>query len=588
MARINALLKGAASTDFSDLPEWIKSMPRILTDSLSLVSQSCGDTAIELNASICRALCAYVQGEKSQMALIKVGENAYASEWKKADGTYVLAAASGNGALCAATYDGNRFQPIPTIGGARDPFDTASILLLYFGLCSDLGEENGSQRGVLFKEVLERVKEAYSEGEIEKSDISYIVSSITSGLNHKVTPCDIANGNVELMSRKKVEANAYRGEVLCGNPEVLNKGGSAAKTAPQTVAAAKGRFAEYARKQTWTAEQQRHIRSFPDDYIVPKEVLEIADWFISAMQTSLPANNFAWRGITGCGKSTGAALLSCILNKPLYIMTCHTNMETSDFISTLVPETSKTCEGLPEADDIMYAPADAWAMMTGEEKADATPQECLEMYAKVAGKEQKGTTYKRVTSEYVKALECGGIVEIQEFSRIRDSGVLVGLNEYDHAGAVIPLVDGTYAVRHPEAITLWTDNIGYASCRTVDPSVMRRMTAVIDTFELDATTVIQRVMYNTGSKASRIRVEGMYKIWYAVREYCKKEEISDGDLSPCDLENWVSRYEMGPQEMDDLLNSCLRCVVAKTSSDAETQSLIMEDVVKPALAQVNI
>ena len=139
MARINALLKGAASTDFSDLPEWIKSMPRILTDSLSLVSQSCGDTAIELNASICRALCAYVQGEKSQMALIKVGENAYASEWKKADGTYVLAAASGNGALCAATYDGNRFQPIPTIGGARDPFDTASILLLYFGLCSDLG-----------------------------------------------------------------------------------------------------------------------------------------------------------------------------------------------------------------------------------------------------------------------------------------------------------------------------------------------------------------------------------------------------------------------------------------------------------------
>lgn len=514
------------------------------------------------------------------MALIKVGENVYASEWKKADGTYVLAAASGNGALCAAIYDGNRVQAIPTIGGAKDTFDTASILLLYFGLCSEKSD--------LFEAALDEAKKQYEEGEIEKSDISNIVSCITSALNHKAIPCDISNGNVELMSRKKVEANAYRGEVLCGHPEVLNKGGSAAKTASQTVAAAKGRFAEYARKQTWTAEQQRHIRSFPDDYIVPKEVLEIADWFISAKQTSLPANNFAWRGITGCGKSTGAALLSCILNKPLYIMTCHTNMETSDFISTLVPETSKTCEGLPEADDIMYAPADAWTMMTGEEKADATPQECLEMYAKVAGKEQKGTTYKRVTSEYVKALECGGIVEIQEFSRIRDSGVLVGLNEYDHAGAVIPLVDGTYAVRHPEAITLWTDNIGYASCRTVDPSVMRRMTAVIDTFELDAATVIQRVMYNTGSKASRIRVEGMYKVWYAVREYCKKEEISDGDLSPCDLENWVSRYEMGSQEMDDLLNSCLRCVVAKTSSDAETQSLIMEDVVKPVLAQVNI
>ena len=71
--------------------------------------------------------------------------------------------------------------------------------------------------------------------------------------------------------------------------------------------------------------------------------------------------------------------------------------------------------------------------------------------------------YKFVESNYVKALEHGYIVEVQEISRIRDAGVLVGLNEYDRAGAMIPLVDGRFVRRHPDAMVVYTDIMGFWS-----------------------------------------------------------------------------------------------------------------------------
>ena len=79
-------------------------------------------------------------------------------------------------------------------------------------------------------------------------------------------------------------------------------------------------------------------------------------------------------------------------------------------------------------------------MLTGIEDDNATCDMCLKAYADAAvARDGNGSArFKHVESNFVKALTRGYIVEIQEISRIKDAGVLVGLNEYDRPGAIIP------------------------------------------------------------------------------------------------------------------------------------------------------
>lgn len=74
--------------------------------------------------------------------------------------------------------------------------------------------------------------------------------------------------------------------------------------------------------------------------------------------------------------------------------------------------------------------------------------------------------FVHVVANYVKALVNGYLCEIQEPSRIRDSGTLVGLNEFNRPDAVIPLMNGAYALRHKDAICVFTDNVGYGASRS--------------------------------------------------------------------------------------------------------------------------
>ena len=81
-----------------------------------------------------------------------------------------------------------------------------------------------------------------------------------------------------------------------------------------------------------------------------------------------------------------------------------------------------------------------------------------------------------------------------------------------NGSAVIPLANGGYVRRHPDALCIYTDNVGYVSCRPVDPSVIRRMALIIDSYEMPEKTVLARVKYNTGIKDKNL-LKVMYDTW---------------------------------------------------------------------------
>ena len=163
-----------------------------------------------------------------------------------------------------------------------------------------------------------------------------------------------------------------------------------------------------------------------------------------------------------------------------------------------------------------------------------------------------------------------------EISRIKDAGVQVGLNEYDRPRAIIPLVHGSFKRRHPDAMVVYTDNVGYASCRAIDPSVLRRMSIIIDSYDMPREDVIARVLYNTDFPDSSM-LDQMYDVWSAIQEYCQEHDISDGTVSVTELEMWALAVKV--DNMSNIKDYCRDCVVAKATSDRQEQEAIMADVV---------
>lgn len=183
-------------------------------------------------------------------------------------------------------------------------------------------------------------------------------------------------------------------------------------------------------------------------------------------------------------------------------------------------------------------------------------------------KETNKPEFVHVVSQYIRALVNGYIIEIQEASRIRDSGVLVGLNEYSIPGAVIPLLNGGLARRHKDAICIITDNVGYASCRPIDPSVIRRQDLIIDSDELTKAELVERVKYNTGCKDNQL-IDLAYSYWNTVRTYCQQNTITEGSTSPMELVRFVQA--LMHDGIDSLERDLNRYVISKATSNIEDQ-----------------
>lgn len=189
---------------------------------------------------------------------------------------------------------------------------------------------------------------------------------------------------------------------------------------------------------------------------------------------------------------------------------------------------------------------------------DATPDKGID----------KGPDFVHVISSYIKAMVNGYLCEISEASRIRDSGVLVGLNGFDMPGAVLPLMNGGLARRHKDAICIITDNVGYASCRPIDPSVLRRQAFIIDTDELTQDQLYDRVKFNTKC-ADRSLFDLAYKYWATVKKYCQENSITDGSVSPTELERFVQA--LMHDGVDALEIDLDDYVISKATSSTEDQ-----------------
>ena len=553
-----------------------------------------------VNGNIMKGLLDYCS---DSVAIVKIANGDYASEAVQPDGTYLITHLQGD-QLFACSYDPLSKVSKPLAQVSTLP-DLSSILALYMCMEADTVRENNipATDNPISWELLTEAKSIYGQGALLPERIVRIVSdNLYFGLKYGgiTSPTTIRGGSIALLEAKEITSEAFcTASVVCGTPEILVHAKKAVGiNGKSTIADAKKLAADYVATLNWSEKEKDLIPVFPDEMEVPEEVMTILERFLKSRDWATPMNNPCWRGTTGFGKSTGVKMLGCILNTPVVVMTCSTTTETEDFLSKHVPvgkgkDNKKLSRVMSKitVDDCKFDAVYAYKQITGKDKADATTEEALEAYAKawqaLSKKSKKGDSpFKLVKSDFLKGLKRGYIVEVAEFSRIRNSGVLVGLNNFSDPGSVITLADGKHIRRHPNAMVVWTDNVGLESCHNVDASVLRRMSYIIDSVDMKMDRVIRRIRQNTNLE-DNVFLTGSYKVWDAIKTYAKENDITDeGQCSIVELENWVRLTQLeGKDKIEETLQ---QAIISKLTSDPDTQKEIMENCGKLALSAAKL
>ena len=370
--------------------------------------------------------------------------------------------------------------------------------------------------------------------------------------------------------------------------------------------------------RTLSALELSLIPELPEWYIIPPEVVDICKHAQKTTGRPMQMRNFLLRGPAGTGKTMGAKAIAAGLGLPYMKYTCSANTEIFDFTGMIFPETDAVSTGspelarereilksmggisyanvaklmrLPDLDDMDYDPAGVYQALTGVENLAATVQDCMSVVLekvtekvqalskRAENRQSSGQNYTYVETDFVKALKHGYLVEVQEPSTIIQPGVLVGLNSLLEQEGSITLPTGEIIRRHPDTVVIVTTNVSYEGCRSMNQSVVDRMSLVKDIELPEPEVMVQRALAVTGC-ADEYLVSQMVQVVNDMADYCRKNSITDGACGMRSLIDWVISAEIS----GDPYLSAKYTVISKATADEEDREALITTILDPMFA----
>lgn len=429
------------------------------------------------------------------------------------------------------------------------------------------------------------------------------------------------SGNLTKVSRVQLDAGKFTPQtVVAGEFEIFAKTG-----APSTIGKAEviieqkdfvGKFA--LRTRTFTPVEQSLIPQLPVWYVIPQEVVDVCKHAHVTTGKPTQMRNFLLRGPAGTGKTMGAKAIAAGLGLPYMKYTCSAQTEIYDFIGQIFPDSENGSTGdsvldaelkelkamgginyqniakvmnLPGLDDMDYDPQGVYKALTGTERPNATSQDCMAIVfglvtekvkalsKRIEPKKDGGQSFSYVETDFIKALENGYVVEIQEPTTIMQPGVLVGLNSLLEQEGSITLPTGKVIKRHPDAVVIVTTNISYEGCRGMNQSIVDRMNLVKDVELPTPEVMVQRAMSVTGS-TDEYQVSKMVKVVNNMSDYCRKNAITDGTVGMRSLLDWIISSEITGNAYESALSTVISKATA-VEDDREALIVILEQEFAP-------
>lgn len=318
------------------------------------------------------------------------------------------------------------------------------------------------------------------------------------------------------------------------------------------------------------------VPKMPANYVstaILKTIL--LDLFHSTTMFVKPIRNILLTGIAGSGKTTLAMAIAEGLGLPHKIFTCGPDTDSISIIGQLLPNTRKksaekissVCKklGIPTFDDVENDFDGAFEKLFGKKPtAYNSPSECYNEIGKRCMDENASLSsdFVFVKSPIVEALQNGWVIEIQEPTIIKRETVLEELNALLEYGdtAVTTLPTGEVIRRHPDAVVLFTTNLGYAGCKSLQQAVLSRVDERYDLALPTIKEMVKRCISNTGFK-NETMLTTMATCCHKVAQYCGDKDIVDGICGPREFENWAKKAMLIAMRWEEL-EVTEECVIA--------------------------
>lgn len=580
-----------------------------------------GGTEATLCASIIKAvhaLCACQNGGEG--AVGKITSAMSVAEYKSSmgpDAYHLVVYDSGTGTLLASVYDRNTelIEQYTVHTSARDG------AALFFAMMPKLLEDEEFREN--WKAYQEQFTNRFSDLPKATHTMAILCDNAYRRIKDSACPTHLKvnvdkSGNLMRVSRTQLDSGLYQPtEVLAGEFTIFTQNGKPVVHKPVKVIDHKDFVGKYVLdpSRKLNAMEQTLVPKLPEWYIIPQEAVDICKH--AQLTTGKPTQmrNFLLRGPAGTGKTMGAKAIAAGLGLPYMKYTCSAGTEIFDFVGMVFPNTEHSTGNaqldqereqlrslggmtyenvskllhLPDLEDMDYDPAGVYQSLTGVENQAATAQDCMALVLEkvtekvrqlsAAPAETSGQTYTYVETDFIKALKNGYVAEIQEPSTILQPGVLVGLNSLLEQSGTITLPTGEVIRRHPDAVVVVTTNVSYEGCRTLNQSVVDRMSLVKDIQLPSPEVMAQRVMAVTGA-TDEYKVAQMVQVVNDLADYCRKNGITDGTVGMRGLIDWVTSAEISGNPY----TSALDTIISKATADEEDREALITSILDPVFA----
>lgn len=356
--------------------------------------------------------------------------------------------------------------------------------------------------------------------------------------------------------------------------------------------------------RTLSAMEKTLIPKIPESYVWPDWVISICKEIKESSIFMEPTRNVLLSGPAGTGKTTGAMGIAYLLGLPYVKITCSPDTDMFDIIGQMLPNTEKEDVntlfeklGIPTFEDVANDPAGTFEVLFGRkmDKYDSESDCYVEIFNRVRESMEKTKDFVYVKSNFIRGIQNGWVVEIQEPNVIKKKSVLVGLNgimENNSNSATITLPTGETINRHRDAVIVITTNGDYDGCTTLQQSVLSRVQSVYQIEAPEESVLAERAMKATGF-TGKAMITKMAKFILECAGYCKDHDITDGVCGPRELQNWakkailLQKEEDGSAEIGEsaVIYAAFPTVISKASQNADEQEEILTAVFQKLFSQ---